>query len=153
MGARSSKFFGIAAGLTLAALAAPVRAEDLRLALEASNKEFEAAASKGDGASLALLYTPDGQLLPFGSEVVSGTKQIQKFWQGVLDSGTRGVTLKTLEAEGHGTTAHEVGQYELRDPAGKLLDRGKYVVIWKRDGGKWKLHRDIWTTSLPPAKP
>ena len=81
MGTRGSKFFGIAAGLALAALAAPVRAEDLRLALEASNKEFAAAASKGDGASLALLYTPDGQLLPFGSEVVSGTKQIQKFWQ------------------------------------------------------------------------
>lgn len=153
MWTRSLKGFGVAAGLAVAALTSPARAEDLRLSIEASNKEFEAAASKGDSASLALLYTPDGQLLPVGSDAVSGTKQIQKFWQGILDSGIRGVTLKTLEAEGHATTAHEVGQYELRDAAGKLVDRGKYVVIWKRDGGKWKLHRDIWTTSLPPAKP
>jgi ketosteroid isomerase-like protein len=35
---------------------------------------------------------------------------------------------------------------------GKVADRGKYVVIWKRVGGEWKLHRDIWTTSLPAAK-
>lgn len=147
------KVFGIAAGLMLATLSSPARAENLRLAIEAANKQFVTAASKGDGASLALLYTPDGQLLPVASDVVSGTKQIQKFWQGVLDSGIRGVTLRTLEAEGHGTTAHEVGEYELRELGGKLLDRGKYVVIWKRDGGQWKLHRDIWTTSLPPAKP
>jgi ketosteroid isomerase-like protein len=34
-----------------------------------------------------------------------------------------------------------------------MLDEGKYVVIWKRHQGKWKLHRDIWTTSMPaPAQ-
>ena len=153
MRTKGLKMFALAVVLGAAAFSSPARAEDLRLAIGASNKEFEAAAGKGDGAGLALLYTPDAQLLPVGSDAISGTKQIQKFWQGVLDSGIRGVSLKTLEVEGHATTAHEVGQYELHDAAGKLLDRGKYVVIWKRDGGKWKLHRDIWTTSLPPAKP
>jgi ketosteroid isomerase-like protein len=34
---------------------------------------------------------------------------------------------------------------------GSVADAGKYIVIWKKDGGTWKLHRDIWTTS-PPAK-
>jgi len=70
----------------------------------------------------------------------------------VFDSGVKGVRLKTLEVESHGDLAHEVGQYELLDAAGKTLDRGKYVVIWKKDGGRFKLHRDIWTTSMPPAK-
>jgi hypothetical protein len=27
-------------------------------------------------------------------------------------------------------------------------DDGKYLVIWKRDQGKWRLHRDIWTTNM-----
>jgi len=150
MGSRS---VGMALALATTTLGSAVWADDLRLAIAASNKEFEAAAGKGDSASLALLYTPDAQLLPAGSEPVGGTKLIQKFWQDRLDSGVRGVTLKSLEIEGHATTAHEVGQYELRDPAGKLVDRGKYVVIWKRDGGKWKLHRSIWTTSLAPVRP
>ena len=30
-------------------------------------------------------------------------------------------------------------------------DSGKYLVVWKNDGGSWKLHRDIWTTSQPAA--
>ncbi|MCG6957208.1 MAG: hypothetical protein LJF04_14560 [Gemmatimonadetes bacterium] len=27
--------------------------------------------------------------------------------------------------------------------------RGKCVVIWKNEDGAWKLHRDIWTSSVP----
>ena len=145
---------GLSWGLILAcSLAVPAQAEDVRAAIEAANKQFQDAAAKGDGAGLAALYTPDAQLLPAGSDVVSGTASIQKFWQGVVDSGIRGATLKTVEVEGHGMVAHEVGQYELRDQTGKTLDKGKYVVIWKKVGTQWKLHRDIWTTSLPPVKP
>jgi ketosteroid isomerase-like protein len=29
------------------------------------------------------------------------------------------------------------------------VDQGKYIVIWKQDGGQWKLHRDIFNSSLP----
>jgi hypothetical protein len=29
-----------------------------------------------------------------------------------------------------------------------MIDEGKYVVVWKRVGGQWKLHRDIWTSSV-----
>ena len=51
-----------------------------------------------------------------------------------------------------GDTANEVGKLELRDAEGKVLDRAKYVVIWKKEGGSWKLHRDIWTTSVVPVQ-
>ena len=68
------------------------------------------------------------------------------------DAGIKAVSLTTEEAEGHGNTAHEVGKYELRGADGKVLDHGKYVVIWKKEGASWKLHRDIWTTSVAPAK-
>jgi ketosteroid isomerase-like protein len=125
---------------------------DVRAEIEAANRQFEAEAAKGDGKAVAALYTASGQALPAGSDVVSGTEAIGKFWQGVFDSGVKGVRLKTLEVDSIGDSAHEVGQYELLDAAGKTLDRGKYVVIWKKDGGRFKLHRDIWTTSMPPSK-
>lgn len=128
-------------------------AQDARAAIETANRAFEGAVTKGDGAAMAALYTAQAQLLPFGSDVVSGTPAIAKFWQGVIDSGIAGGSLKTLEVEAHAGTAHEVGQYELKGKAGQVLDRGKYVVIWKQEGGRWKLHRDIWTSSMPPAKP
>ncbi len=149
---RKSRTACIAAGLVVG-LSSLVCAEEPRASIEAGNKQWEAALKKGDGAAIAALYTGNAQLLPAGSEVVSGTAAIQKFWQGVVDSGIRGAKLTTLEVDAHGDTAHEVGAYELSDADGKVLDRGKYVVIWKRDGARWKLHRDIWTTSQAPAKP
>lgn len=138
--------------LVLAGLPASA-ADDVRQAIEAANKKFEAAVGRGDGPGTAALYTAAGQLLPAQSETVSGTQAIGQFWQAVYNSGIKSASLTTLEAEGHGNTAHEVGKYELRAADGKVLDHGKYVVIWKKEGASWKLHRDIWTTSVVPAKP
>jgi hypothetical protein len=47
------------------------------------------------------------------------------------------------------SAANEVGKYRITGEGGKLLDTGKYVVVWKREQGQWKLHRDIWNTSMP----
>jgi hypothetical protein len=32
-----------------------------------------------------------------------------------------------------------------------VLDQGKYIVIWKREKGQWKLHRDIFNSSVPAS--
>jgi len=32
---------------------------------------------------------------------------------------------------------------------GYVLDKGKYIVIWKQEEGQWKLHRDIFNSSMP----
>lgn len=151
---------GVITGWTLVTLvslvflaALPASAADgVRSAIEAANKKWEAAASRSDGPGVAALYTASGQLLPAQSDFVSGTEAISQFWQAVFNSGIKEVSFTTVEVEGHGNTAHEVGKYELRGADGKVLDHGKYVVIWKKEGGSWKLHRDIWTTSVVPAK-
>ncbi len=127
-------------------------ADDVKAAIEAANAQFSAAAAKGDGAALAALYSADGQVMPAGSVPIRGTEAIQKFWQGALDSGVAAIGLKTIEVFGHGSTATEVGEYELRDKAGKVLDQGKYIVIWKHADGKWKLRRDMFSTNVPPPK-
>ena len=98
---------------------------------------------------MAALYTSNAQLFPTHSDIVSGTEAIQKFWQGVITSGVKGATLTTLDVDGQGDTAYEVGKYALTGEGGKVLDNGKYIVVWKREQGKWQLHRDIWNSSMP----
>jgi uncharacterized protein (TIGR02246 family) len=137
----------------LVAFSHAVRANELQSAIEAANAQFSAAAAKGDGAALAALYTADGQVMPAGSDPVRGKAAIQKFWQGALNSGVAGVTLKTIEVYGHGRLATEVGEYELQDKGGKTLDHGKYIVIWRSVSGSWKLLRDMFSTNVAPAKP
>jgi ketosteroid isomerase-like protein len=62
--------------------------------------------------------------------------------------GITRVTLETMEVEAAGETAYEVGKFPL-EASGSVADQGKYLVVWKRDGGDWRLHRDIWCTSRP----
>jgi uncharacterized protein (TIGR02246 family) len=133
-------------------LAQPAHADAVRSAIEAANAQFSAAAAKGDGAAVAALYAANGQVMPAGSEPIKGREAIQKFWQGAIDSGIAAVTLKTIEVFGRGPTATEVGQYELRDAAGKVLDQGKYIVVWRLESGNWRLVRDMFSTNVAPAK-
>jgi hypothetical protein len=32
---------------------------------------------------------------------------------------------------------------------GSIFDRGKYMVVWKRVGERWLIHRDMFSTSVP----
>jgi ketosteroid isomerase-like protein len=42
-----------------------------------------------------------------------------------------------------------IGLFEVSSKDGNQLDKGKYLVLWKKENGKWKLHRDISNIDLP----
>ncbi len=123
----------------------------LREAIDMGNEQFMAAAARGDGAAMASLYTESGQALPPGGDFVVGREALRSFWQSVLDSGVKKAKLETAELTDVGGFAFEVGRYSLFGADSQALDTGKYVVVWKREQGKWRLHRDIWNSSRPPA--
>lgn len=127
-----------------------VQAETVRAAIEAANAAISAAAAKGDAAALAAMYATDALVMPAGSEPVRGADAILKFWQSSL-AGIGGVTLKTVDLFDQGSTATEVGQYELRDKTGRAIDHGKYIVVWRKEAGKWKLLRDMFSTNVAPG--
>lgn len=123
--------------------------DEIKSAIAAANRKFMETFGRADAEGMGRLYTRDGQLLPANSDFISGTEGIQTFWQAVMDMGIKTAELESVELEGHGDTAIEVGRYTLGGDGGQVLDKGKYVVIWKQKGGQWKLHRDIWNTSMP----
>jgi len=124
---------------------------DIRTQIESANTQFVGTFRRGDATAMANLYTSEAQLLPANSDFVRGTAAIRTFWQGVINMGLKDASLETVEVEVHGDTAIEVGLYRLLAEGGVVADNGKYVVVWKNDGGTWKLHREIWTTSQPTA--
>jgi uncharacterized protein (TIGR02246 family) len=125
---------------------------DVREAIAAANKRFVEAVSHGDAAALAALYTDDGQVLPPNAGFVTGQEAVQGFWQAVLDMGVKEAELSTIEVEGLGDTAIEISQFTLYGAESQLVDKGKYIVVWKREDGGWKLHRDIFNSSMPPPE-
>ena len=118
-------------------------------AIAVVNASFMELFGKGDAAAIAELYTEGGQFIPPNSDFVTGKAAIQTTFQGLMDQGIKSLKLETIEIEDYGDTASEVGRYTLKDANGKVLDHGKLVVIWKQEGGQWKLHRDIINSSQP----
>ena len=125
--------------------------EEARAGIEATNTQFMEAFSQGDAAGVAACYTEDGQLMPPNGEIVSGRAALQTGFQELID-GKYSLQLETIEVEGHGDTAHEIGNYTMAVD-GETVDEGKYIVIWKNVDGQWKLHRDIFNSNNPAPAP
>ncbi len=125
---------------------------ELRNAILAAEETFMANFKKGDAASIAALYTKEAQLMPPNSDFVNGPQAIQPMFQSFMDMGVKSMNLETVEVDGFGDTASEVGKYTLETADGTIVDKGKYIVLWKQETGKWKLHRDIFNSSMPAEK-
>ena len=131
-----------------------VEAGDFKDAVADGGKKFMKSVREGDADDIAELYAEDGKVFPPNSEIVTGEDAIESFWKTTLETfGVKDAKLEVLETEQEGDYGYEVGRYWLLGAAGQTITQGKYVVVWKKEDGKWKLYRDIWNTSLPPAPP
>jgi len=130
-------------------LSAPAQAGEPRMHIEQGVAQWVAAFNAGDGTAVANLYTEDAALFPPGGPRVDGRAAIQAFWQGAIDSGMKADELRLVEVDANGDMAGEVGIFTLSVPGenGPTKVAGKYIVIWKRSGHTWQLHRDIWNTN------
>lgn len=121
---------------------------DIHQVIRTVTENFASVFRRGDAAGVAEFYTGNAMLLPSGHDFVQGRQDIEAFWQKAIDMGVRNAKIDALEIEQHGDTAIDVGTYILSDADSQLMDHGKGVVIWKIEDGVWKIHRDIWTSSV-----
>jgi uncharacterized protein (TIGR02246 family) len=127
-------------------VSAPASAEDIRQAVEAGNRAFIAAFLRGDASAVADGYTENAQVIAPGAPIATGRAAIAEFWQTSIASGIKDVTLETTEVESEGSLAYETGVVRLVSNDGATT-AARYVVVWKRVGERWLLHRDIWNSS------
>jgi ketosteroid isomerase-like protein len=119
--------------------------------LDSINSKFSEQISSGDSTALASHYWPDAELLLDNSEVIKGN-DILNAWGSVIRMGIKEMTFSTTNIIGSSIFLIETGNYEMKGEMKNLLDRGKYVVVWEKRNGEWKLYRDIACTSLPAGK-
>jgi len=132
---------------------APEDTAEVRQAIEARIQQLEDAFNKGDTAAAAALYTEEARVLPPGGPTLVGREAIlQNFQQSSINAGVRELQFTTLEVRVVRDLAYEIGEYTetIHPEEGEAIrDQGKYVVIWKRENGEWKLDVDIWNSNMP----
>jgi ketosteroid isomerase-like protein len=120
--------------------------------IEAINLEMASYISKSDSVGLASAYSKEGALMLSNRPTVSGQENITRAWGDIINAGVSKMTLTTLDVWGNEEYITEEGLISIETKDGTLLDKGKYLVLWKKEDGKWKLHRDISNSDLPLPK-
>ncbi len=138
---------GLMFAVPLLLAASPSMAQGITSDIQKLENQFAQAANKQDAAAVAQFYTEDATALPAGADMVKGRDGIQKLWDAILKSGTSNLMLTTVSVEDYGQAAREIGQFSF-DAHGQQGQsskvEGKYVVVWKKIGGDWRLDTDIW---------
>jgi uncharacterized protein (TIGR02246 family) len=122
-------------------------------AIHELGRQFSAAYMRGDATAMANLYTTDAVIFPERSEWITGREAITRYW--TLKPGRR-VTrhlVTPIRIVVDGEHAYDYGTFEIageRDGTAWGPFRGKYVVVWRRDKGSWRMQLDIWNSGPQP---
>ena len=118
--------------------------------------EFSAAATAGNSAKVASLYTTDAVFMPPNQAAVKGRTNIQAWFQKEMAGRATTLKLSPFESRISGDQAFEAGTYTLavKPKTGQpMSDTGKYIVVLKKEGADWKISHDIFNSDLPPPPP
>jgi len=135
----------LVAGGLITALVATAAVADDKSTIDALNAKFmRAVAGK---QSVKEFYTETSVTLPDHGEILKGPDAIAAYW----NEGSKMMTdfkISTVDLMPLGTEAlREIGTYSLKMTGSPEESVGKYVVIWRKEGGDWKIETDTWNTN------
>jgi len=122
-----------------------------RAAIEERARRFSDAYVRGDGDAMADLYTTDAVIYPDGAEAIRGREAIRRYWTSRPGERITRHRVTSTEIRIDGDHAYDHGVYEVAGvrngtPWGPY--RGRYVIVWRRVAGGWRMHLDMWS-ALP----
>jgi ketosteroid isomerase-like protein len=113
----------------------------------AATKAFSKAYMDGDFETIANSYTMDAKIFPNNADIISGRKAVKERWMLGAETKILHHEIIPLEITFLGEYAHDYGYFEGKseNKDGSISNwRGKYVVVWKKEDGNWKMYLDIW---------
>lgn len=114
--------------------------------MEASRK-FSESLMAADYQSLAEVYTEDGKIFPANSEILEGREAIAERFRMPPDQKVIAHEITPEAINILGDHAFDYGYYsgKSQNSEGEIQPwKGKYVVVWKKTDGQWKMYLDIW---------
>lgn len=107
--------------------------------------------NKGDREPYVDRFSEDASYMPPHMETIVGKDAIRNFASAFPEVNIR-YTL--VEIMGAGEYAYVRGAYDLTNEADSLLDKGKFMSIWKKSpANQWLLTHDMFSSDLPLSAP
>ncbi len=122
------------------------QSDDLAI-IKSNIASFSKALMTGDTVAVNEAYTSDGKILPNGNLILEG-KPLREYWNRGIRKGQTYYFHKVTPEEIKilGDHAYDYGYYEGESGYGEKRSKwkGKYVIIWRKEGADWKIYLDIW---------
>lgn len=142
-----------ASDATLTDTAAGETAEAAEARIRELDRQWVAAVAARDTAAIVNVYASDGRFMVPNSPVASGADAIRSTWAGLLGLPNVSLTFEptSIHVSEDATMAYDVGTYQLAfdGPSGRVEDNGKYLVVWEKRDGEWKVVADMINTDRP----
>lgn len=107
--------------------------------IELRLREYENYLKNGDSIALGNMYMDDAEIIPS----IVGREHIIRIFSRMIQDSTTGA-FKTTNLWGNDELLVEEGSGVWSHKNGGVLSSGKYLLVWKKDDGKWKILRDTW---------
>ena len=114
------------------------------------NESYSQRFMTNDTAFYISRYCKNAEVYSPGVPAVKGREAIRKFfYNGGSNKETR-IELPAGNIYGNEDLVVEEGTYNFPDGKGGSVDKGKFIALWKKEDGIWKLYREIWNTDITP---
>ena len=120
--------------------------------IKAAHRSFAEAAVRHDLDGIASVFAIDAIIMPPDAEMVKGRDAILRHWKGAFDGGLSGLKINPTDIQVIGDVAIEIGHATLSmapDGAAAIVSKVKYVEIWKKIRGHWRVYRGMWNARSP----
>ena len=131
-----------------------VKRGDDEKAIRDLDAQWSEAAGKMDLERVVGFYAPDGSVVWPDHPAAHGTAAIRSRWAELFKT-TPGLYLKfepeqIVVAAGHDLASDfGVVHFGFDAPSGPQRETGKYVVVWRREKGRWKVLYDCYNMNAP----
>lgn len=111
--------------------------------VKAATAELIEAVRRGDAGAVASLYTEDARVFAPMREEVRGREQIELSWDTAFALGVRDIELHIDELREFEGMAWQIGRFSMLAAEAEPLVSGRYISLWKKVDGRWRIHRDL----------
>jgi uncharacterized protein (TIGR02246 family) len=134
---------GVAAVLGISFSAIPVLAQLNEAAeIEATSQQYRDAWQRGDLDGVMKFWTSDAKAIGPGG-VATGTAAIRASLEQSVHMGIHDLRHEERETYGRGDSVVEVTRSVALDADGKAMLTVRYMTLWQKSGGQWRIHREF----------
>jgi ketosteroid isomerase-like protein len=116
------------------------------------NKTYGNRFMTNDTAFYIERYCKDAAVYSPQVPAVKGREAIINFFYRDGSNKEAKIELPAGDIYGNAELVVEEGTYNFPDGKAGSVDKGKFIALWKQEGGKWKLYREIWNTDIAPPQ-